>query len=64
MRNATTDEERQKVQQKFMEKLTPEQRKQFEERMRAFQNMSPEDRAKLRQQYWGGAGGQQGTQGQ
>ena len=61
LRNATTDEERQKVMQKMMEQMTPEQRKQFEDRMKQFQSMTPEEREQRRQQ--GGGGGGQGTWG-
>ena len=60
MRNATTDEERQKIRQQMMEQMTPEQRQQYESRTRAYQNMTPEERAQRRQQF-GGAGGPGGA---
>jgi HlyD family secretion protein len=64
IRNATTDEERQKITQEFVAKLSPDQRKQFEERMRARQNMSPQDSERPRPQSGGGGGTRQETRGQ
>jgi len=45
--------------QQMMQNLTPEQRQQMEAARKQFENMSPEERDRLRQQYQG-SGGRQG----
>ena len=57
-----SDEERQKKMQEILEKMTPEQRRQYEERRSMRQSMPSEDRQRMRQGRGGGGGGGGGGQ--
>jgi macrolide-specific efflux system membrane fusion protein len=62
LRNLSEEERAQKTQE-ILQKMTPEQRQQYEQRAGRMQNMSPEDRQRMRGQRGGGGQGGRGQGG-